>query len=93
MVAGVEEQRRVVAVHDEAGNRVRGWVVVHVVHAGQAADLAEDRVVRPGHPAEQVGHRDCDSEDHAVEDVQRWGAGHRRQCEDEFGPTESGEAF
>ena len=56
-VCGVgEEQRRVVAVHHQPGNRPGARVVIHVMHAGQAGNEAEYRGVRPGHADQQVGH-------------------------------------
>ena len=57
-VLGVgEEQRRVVAVDDEAGHLLALGVVVDVVHAGEPGHVAEDAVVRPGDAAQQVEHR------------------------------------
>jgi hypothetical protein len=70
-VAGVgEEQRRVVAVHHQAGDGLRTGIVVNVVHAREAGDEAQDRIMRPRHPDQQVRHRQPDRDQHAVQDVQ-----------------------
>ena len=67
-VLGVgEEQRRVVAVDEQAGHLGGVGVVVDVVHPGQSRHVALDGVVRPGHPAQQVEHRDADRDQHALE--------------------------
>ena len=60
-VVGVgEEERRVVAVDDEAGH-LRGLrVVVDVVHAGDVRHVAEDAVVRVDDAPQQVEHRQRD---------------------------------
>jgi hypothetical protein len=58
-VAGVREvQRRVVPVHEQPGGHRRVRVVVDVVHAGNPFDVALDRVVRPGDPAQRLGAGD-----------------------------------
>ena len=67
-VLGVgEEQRRVVAVDEQPRHRRGVGVVVDVVHPGQAGHVAQDGVVRPGHPAQQVEDREADGDEHPVE--------------------------
>ena len=70
-VLGVgEEERRVVAVNDQARDGARAGIVVDVVHPGQPGHLAEYRVVRPGHADQQFGDGEPDGDQDPVEDVE-----------------------
>jgi len=70
-VLGVgEEQRRIIAVDNEARNRARVGVVVNVMHPGETGHLAEDRVVWPGYPDQQFDHGDAHGDQDSVQDVE-----------------------
>jgi len=91
-VLGVgEEQGRVVAVDHETGNQPRTRVVVDVVHPGDAGHVAEDGVVRPGDPAQQVGDRQTDRDQDAVEHAEHDHGDRRRQGEHQLAAAEPGE--
>ena len=88
-VGGVgEEQWCVVAVHHEPRDGLRGRVVVDVVHARQAGDAAEDCVVRPCYPQQQLGDRQADGEQDAVENVEGQDAGAGGQGQQHLGAAE-----
>ena len=71
-VLGVgEEQRRVVAVDDQARARVpRRRVVVDVVHAGDAGHDTRGSRRAGGRPGAAVDERQADSDQHAVQDAE-----------------------
>ena len=88
-VVGVgEEERRVVAVDDEAGHLLGVGVVVDVVHAGDVRHVAEDAVVRAGDAAQQVEHRQRDGRPDAGEHAEEQHRGGRRERQHELAAPE-----
>ena len=62
--------------------------VVDVVHAGHAGHVAEDAVVRPGHPAQHLPERQGDGEEDAVERTEHEHAQRRGDEEDQLTASE-----
>ena len=63
-----------------------------VVHAGHTGHQALDGVVRAGHPREQLGGRQADGDQHAVEDVQGQDSGQAAERQQEFAAAEGRQA-
>ena len=92
-VLGVgEEQGGVVAVDDETRHLFGGREVVDVVHPRHAADVAEDAVVRPRDPPQQVAERQRDGEQDAVERAEHEHAQRRGDEQDELAAAEPRDA-
>ena len=91
-VGGVgEEQGRVVSVDHEPGHLHRLGVVVDVVHAGDAGDVAEDAVVGLDDPAQQVEHRQRDRRTDAAQHAEGQDRDRGPDGQDELAAAEDGE--
>ena len=91
-VLGVcEEQRRVVAIHHQTRHRVGGRVVVEIMHARDSGDESLYRVVRSGHPAQQVEDRQHDGHQHAVEHTEQQYRRRGGQGEEQLAASKSGQ--
>src|SRR5215207_3865914 len=81
----------VVAIDQQTCYLAAGCVVVYVMYAGYAWDIAQNAIMRAGNAPEQVQYRQADGYGYPVQHIQDQDCDRRGQRQEQLAATESGD--